>query len=166
MGIPSDIEIAQNAKLKPITEIAKDLGLSTDDIEQYGKYKAKIRPEVFQRLKDKPDGKLIVVSAIVPTKSGEGKTTMSVGLALALHKLNKRNIVVLRQPSLGPVFGIKGGAAGGGYSQVLPMEDINIHFTGDLHAITVAHNLLTAMLDNHIYHGNDLKIKSNSILCV
>ncbi|MHA2407446.1 MAG: formate--tetrahydrofolate ligase [Candidatus Ranarchaeia archaeon] len=162
--MPSDIEIAQSAKLKPITEIAKDLGLSVDDIEQYGKYKAKVLPEVYQRLKDKPDGKLIVVSAIVPTKTGEGKTTMSVGLALAMHKLNKRNIVVLRQPSLGPVFGIKGGAAGGGYSQVLPMEDINIHFTGDLHAITVAHNLLTAMLDNHIYRGNDLNIKSSRIL--
>ncbi len=164
MGIPSDIEIAQTAKLKPITEIAKELGLSEDDIEQYGKYKAKITPEVLKRLKDKPDGKLIVVSAIVPTKSGEGKTTMSVGLALALSKLKKKNIVVLRQPSLGPVFGIKGGAAGGGYSQVLPMEDINIHFTGDLHAITVAHNLLTAMLENHLYRGNKLGIKASSIL--
>jgi len=133
MAIPPDIEIAQSAELKPITEIAASLGLTDDDIEMYGKYKAKIKPEVLRSRQDKPDGKLIVVTAVTPTKTGEGKTTMAVGLAQALGQLGKKNIVVLRQPSLGPVFGIKGGAAGGGYAQVLPMEDINIHFTGDLH---------------------------------
>ena len=164
MGIPPDIEIAQSAKLKPITEIAAGLGLSEDDIEPYGKYKAKISLEVLKRLKDRPDGKLIVVSAVTPTKSGEGKTTMSIGLAQALGRLGVKHLVVLRQPSLGPVFGIKGGACGGGYAQVLPMEDINIHFTGDLHAITVAHDLLTSMLENHIYRGNKLNINIHEIL--
>ncbi len=164
MAIPPDIEIAQSAELKPITEIAESIGLSEDDIEQYGKYKAKIKPHVLKERKDKPDGKLIVVTAITPTKSGEGKTTMSVGLAQALGQLDKKNIVVLRQPSLGPVFGIKGGAAGGGYAQVLPMEDINIHFTGDLHAITCAHDLLTSLMENHIYRGNKLDIDIKNIM--
>lgn len=164
MAIPPDIEIAQSAKLKPITEIAAALGLTEDDIELYGKYKAKINPSVLKTRKDKPDGKLIAVTAVTPTKSGEGKTTMAVGLAQALGQLGKKNIVVLRQPSLGPVFGIKGGAAGGGYAQVLPMEDINIHFTGDLHAITCAHDLLTSLMENHIFRGNKLDIDLNSIM--
>lgn len=164
MAIPPDIEIAQSAKLKPIIEIAAALGLTEDDIELYGKYKAKINPSVLKNRKDKPDGKLIVVTAVTPTKSGEGKTTMAVGLAQALGQLGKKNIVVLRQPSLGPVFGIKGGAAGGGYAQVLPMEDINIHFTGDLHAITCAHDLLTSLMENHIFRGNKLDIDLNSIM--
>ncbi|UCD46104.1 MAG: formate--tetrahydrofolate ligase [Candidatus Bathyarchaeota archaeon] len=162
--MPPDIEIAQNAKLKPITEIAKGLGLSDDDIEPYGKNKAKISLEVMKRLKDKPDGKLIIVTAVTPTRTGEGKTTMAVGLAQALGQIGRKNIVVLRQPSLGPVFGIKGGACGGGYAQVLPMEDINIHFTGDLHAITVAHDLLTSLMENHIFRGNKLDIDIHSIL--
>ena len=164
MAIPPDIEIAQSAKLKPIIEIAAGLGLKEDDIELYGKYKAKIKPQVLRERMDKPDGKLIIVSAVTPTKSGEGKTTMAVGLAQALGKLGKRNIVVLRQPSLGPVFGIKGGAAGGGYAQVLPMEDINIHFTGDLHAITVAHDLLTSLMENHVFRGNDLDIDLKQVM--
>jgi formate--tetrahydrofolate ligase len=164
MAIPPDIEIAQSAKLKPITEIAASLGLAEDDIEPYGKYKAKIKPHVLIDRKGKPDGKLIIVSAVTPTKSGEGKTTMAVGLAQALGKLGKKNIVVLRQPSLGPVFGIKGGAAGGGYAQVLPMEDINIHFTGDLHAITVAHDLLTSLMENHVFRGNDLGIDMKQVM--
>jgi formate--tetrahydrofolate ligase len=164
MAIPSDIEIAQKAKLKPITEIAASIGLTEDDIEPYGKYKAKISLDVLNRLKDQPDGKIIVSTAITPTKTGEGKTTMAVGLAQAFGQIGKKNIVVLRQPSLGPVFGIKGGACGGGYAQVLPMEDINIHFTGDLHAITVAHDLLTSLMENHIYRGNKLDIDINQIL--
>ena len=164
INILSDIEIAQKANLKPISEIANGLSLSDEDIESYGKYKAKIKLEVLDRLKDKPDGKLILVSAITPTRSGEGKTTMTIGLGQALGKLGIKNLVVLRQPSLGPVFGIKGGACGGGYAQVLPMEDINIHFTGDLHAITVAHDLLTSMLENHIYRGNKLNIDLYEVL--
>jgi len=164
MAIPPDIEIAQSAKLKPIIEIAASLGLKEDDIELYGKYKAKIKPQVLRERMGKPDGKLIIVSAVTPTKSGEGKTTMAVGLAQALGKLGKRNIVILRQPSLGPVFGIKGGAAGGGYAQVLPMEDINIHFTGDLHAITVAHDLLTSLMENHVFRGNDLGIDMKQVM--
>ena len=164
MAIPPDIEIAQSAKLKPIIEIAASLGLTEDDIELYGKYKAKIKPHVLRQRQDKPDGKLIVVTAVTPTRSGEGKTTMSVGLAQALGHIGKRNIVVLRQPSLGPVFGIKGGAAGGGYAQVLPMEDINIHFTGDLHAITCAHDLLTSLMENHIFRGNELDIDTKNIM--
>jgi len=164
LEIPPDIEIAQNAKLKPITEIARGLGLSEEDIEPYGKHKAKISLNVLRRLSDQPDGKLILVSAVTPTRTGEGKTTMSIGLAQALGRLGMKNMVVLRQPSLGPVFGIKGGACGGGYSQVLPMEDINIHFTGDLHAITVVHDLLTSMLENHIYRGNKLNINIHEIL--
>jgi len=164
MAIPPDIEIAQSAELKPITEIAASLGLTDDDIEMYGKYKAKIKPEVLRSRQGKPDGKLIVVTAVTPTKTGEGKTTMAVGLAQALGQLGKKNIVVLRQPSLGPVFGIKGGAAGGGYAQVLPMEDINIHFTGDLHAITCAHDLLTSLMENHIYRGNELDIDIKNVM--
>jgi formate--tetrahydrofolate ligase len=164
MTIPPDIEIAQGAKLKPITEIAAGLGLSEDDIEPYGKYKAKINLNVTKRLKDRPDGKIIVVTAITPTRSGEGKTTMSIGLAQAFGQLNKKNIVVLRQASLAPVFGIKGGACGGGYAQVLPMEDINIHFTGDLHAITCAHDLLTSLMENHIFRGNELNIDLHEIM--
>jgi formate--tetrahydrofolate ligase len=164
MAIPPDIEIAQDAKLKPITEIAANLGLSDDDIEQYGKYKAKISLDVLRRNQDKPDGKLIVVSAVTPTNTGEGKTTMAVGLAQALGHLDKKNIVVLRQPSLGPVFGIKGGACGGGYAQVLPMEDINVHFTGDLHAITVAHDLLTSLMENSIHRKNKLDIDIHNVL--
>jgi formate--tetrahydrofolate ligase len=164
MAIPPDIEIAQSATLKPIMEIAADLGLNDDDIELYGKYKAKIKPHVLKERKDTPDGKLIIVTAVTPTKSGEGKTTMSVGLAQAFGQIGKKNIVVLRQPSLGPVFGIKGGAAGGGYAQVLPMEDINIHFTGDLHAITVAHDLLTSLMENTIFRGNKLDIDPHQIM--
>jgi formate--tetrahydrofolate ligase len=164
MAIPSDIEIAQKAKLKPITEIAAGLGLSVDDIEPYGKYKAKISLDVLKRLKDRPEGKLIIVTAVTPTKTGEGKTTMAIGLAQALGHLGKKNIVVLREPSLGPVFGIKGGACGGGYAQVVPMEDINLHFTGDLHAITVTHDLLTSLMENHIYRGNKLGISLYDIL--
>jgi formate--tetrahydrofolate ligase len=164
LEIPPDIEIAQNAKLKPITDIAKGLGLSEDDIERHGRYKAKIKLEVLKRLKDRSDGKLIIVTPDPPTRTGEGKTTMAIGLAQAMGKLEVNNIVVLRQPSLGPVFGIKGGACGGGYAQVLPMEDINIHFTGDLHAITVAHDLLTSMLENHIYRGNKLNVNVHEIL--
>ncbi len=164
MAIPPDIEIAQSAKLKPIVEIAASLGLTEDDIELYGKYKAKIKPQVLRQRQGNKDGKLIVVTAVTPTKSGEGKTTMSVGLAQALGHLGKKNIVVLRQPSLGPVFGIKGGAAGGGYAQVLPMEDINIHFTGDLHAITCAHDLLTSLMENHIFRGNELDIDTKNIM--
>ncbi|MCW4036847.1 MAG: formate--tetrahydrofolate ligase [Candidatus Bathyarchaeota archaeon] len=162
--MPPDIEIAQNAKLKPISGIAADLGLSEDDIEPYGKYKAKISLNVLKRLKDGPDGKLVIVTAVTPTRTGEGKTTMAIGLAQALGHLGKKNIVVLRQPSLGPVFGIKGGACGGGYAQVLPMEDINVHFTGDLHAITVAHDLLTSLMENHIFRGNKLDIDIHNIM--
>ncbi len=164
MAIPPDIEIAQAANMKHIKEIAGNLGLSEDDIEQYGKYKAKILPHVLKERQDKPDGKLIVVTAITPTKNGEGKTTMAVGLAQALGQLDKKNIVVLRQPSLGPVFGIKGGAAGGGYAQIVPMEDINIHFTGDLHAITCAHDLLTSLMENSIQRKNKHDIDTKQIM--
>jgi len=162
--VPSDIEIAQSAKMLPIVEIAKKIGLSEDDIELYGKYKAKISMEAIKRLQDKPDGKLILVTAINPTPAGEGKTTTSVGLADGLKKLNKNVIVCLREPSLGPSFGVKGGAAGGGYAQVVPMEDINLHFTGDFHAITYAHNLLAAMVDNHLQQGNALNIDPRQVI--
>lgn len=155
-----DIDIARNTKLEKITDIAKKIGLNEDDIELYGKYKAKISQEAISRLKDNKNGKLILVTAINPTPAGEGKTTTSIGLAQAFQKINKKVIVALREPSLGPCFGVKGGAAGGGYSQVAPMDEINLHFTGDFHAITTAHNLISAMIDNHIYHGNELNIKN------
>ena len=154
-----DIEIARNAKLKNINEIAKKLGIGEDYLEQYGKYKAKISLEYYNKIKDNKDGKLILVTAINPTPLGEGKTTASIGIADAFNKINKKAILTLREPSLGPVFGIKGGATGGGYSQVAPMEDINMHFTGDIHAITTANNLLSAMIDNHIWQGNELQIE-------
>lgn len=160
----SDIEIAQSTTMKPIMEIAESIGLDADDIELYGKYKAKISLQVWERLKDKPSGKLVLVTAINPTPAGEGKTTNTVGLGQALNILGKKAIIALREPSLGPSFGIKGGAAGGGYSQVVPMEDINLHFTGDIHAVTTAHNLLAAMLDNHIHQGNELNIDPRRIV--
>ena len=151
-----DIEIARNVQLEKITKIAEKLNIQEEQLEQYGKYKAKISPEVYENLKDKKDGKLILVTAINPTPLGEGKTTMAIGLADGLRKIGKNAILALREPSLGPVFGIKGGATGGGHSQIAPMEDINLHFTGDIHAITSANNLLSAMIDNHIYFGNEL----------
>ena len=151
-----DIEIARNTKLKKITEIAEKLNIEEENLEQYGKYKAKISLKAYEKLKDKKEGKLILVTAINPTPLGEGKTTMAIGLADGLKKIGKNAILALREPSLGPVFGIKGGATGGGHSQIAPMEDINLHFTGDIHAITSANNLLSAMIDNHIYFGNEL----------
>ncbi len=151
-----DIEIARNTKLKSINEIAKSINIPEEDIEQYGKYKAKISPKLYEKLKNKKDGKLVLVTAINPTPLGEGKTTMAIGLADGLRKINKNAVLALREPSLGPVFGIKGGATGGGHSQIAPMEDINLHFTGDIHAITSANNLLSSMIDNHIYFGNEL----------
>lgn len=154
----SDVEIAQEAAIRPIVEIAAKLGLSEEEIELYGRYKAKLSLGVWDKLKDKPDGKLVLVTAINPTPAGEGKTTTSVGLSDALQKLGKKAAVALREPSLGPCFGLKGGAAGGGYAQVVPMEDINLHFTGDFHAITSAHNLLAAVIDNHLQQGNELEI--------
>ncbi len=160
----SDIEIAQEATMKAITEIAGIIGLSEDDIELYGKYKAKVSLKVWERIKNRPSGKLVLVTAITPTPAGEGKTTNTVGLGMALNKLGKKAIIGLREPSLGPSFGIKGGAAGGGYSQVVPMEDINLHFTGDIHAVTTAHNLLAAILDNHIHQGNALNIDPRQIV--
>ena len=155
----TDIEIAKNAKLKKITEIAKDIGIMEDELEMYGKYKAKISSEVNENLKNKKDGKLILVTAMSPTPLGEGKTTISISIADGLRKIGKKSILALREPSLGPVFGVKGGATGGGHAQIAPMEDINLHFTGDIHAITTANNLLSAMIDNHIYHGNELEIE-------
>ena len=160
----TDIEIAQNAKMKKITEIAADLGVTEDYLEPYGHYKAKLSEQLFTKLKDKKDGKLILVTAINPTPAGEGKTTISVGLAQSMAKSGKKAILALREPSLGPVFGIKGGAAGGGYAQVVPMEDINLHFTGDMHAITAANNLLCAMIDNSMHQGNPLNIDQRRIL--
>ena len=154
-----DIEIARKTKLESITDIAKKIGIQEDELETYGKYKAKITGKTYSRLAEKKDGKLILVTAINPTPFGEGKTTVSIGLADGLAKLGKKSILALREPSLGPVFGIKGGATGGGYAQVAPMEDINLHFTGDIHAITSANNLLSAMIDNHLYFGNELKFK-------
>ncbi|MFZ5898311.1 MAG: formate--tetrahydrofolate ligase [Bacillota bacterium] len=159
-----DIEIARNAKLRPIVDVAADLGLSMDDIELYGKYKAKVSMDVCRRVKDSPHGKLIFTTAITPTPAGEGKTCTAVGLTQALGRLGKKVMLCLREPSLGPTFGIKGGAAGGGYSQVVPMEDINLHFTGDLHAISAAHNLLAAVIDNHLYNGNELQIDSRRVV--
>lgn len=159
----TDIEIAQNAKMMDINEIAASLGISSDEIDPYGHYKAKISDSVMERLKDKKDGKLILVTAVNPTPAGEGKTTVSIGLGEAMSQIGKKAIIALREPSLGPVFGIKGGAAGGGYSQVVPMEDINLHFTGDMHAITSANNLMCAMLDNSIQQGNELNIDPRRI---
>ncbi len=160
----SDIEIAQSAQLKPIREIAESIGLGESDFETYGNHIAKVRLETLDKFSDRKDGKLILVTAMTPTKFGEGKTLTSVGLGQALGKIGKKGMLALREPSLGPVFGIKGGAAGGGYSQVLPMADINLHFTGDIHAISTAHNLLAAMLDAHIHHGNELDIDVTNIM--
>ncbi len=160
----TDIEIAQAAKMKKILEIANELGISEDDVEPYGHYKAKLSEALFTKLADKEDGKLILVTAINPTPAGEGKTTISVGLAESMAKIGKNAVLALREPSLGPVFGIKGGAAGGGYAQVVPMEDINLHFTGDMHAITAANNLLCALIDNHIQQGNALGIDQRRIM--
>ena len=160
----TDIEIAQQAELLPIRNIAEKIEIHEDDLEYYGKYKAKLSEALFKKLERKPNGKLILVTAVNPTPAGEGKTTVSVGLAQAMTRLGKKTMLALREPSLGPVFGIKGGAAGGGYSQVLPMEDINLHFTGDMHAITAANNLLCAMIDNHMQQGNQLQIDQRRIL--
>ncbi|WP_291571042.1 formate--tetrahydrofolate ligase [Clostridium sp. UBA4548] len=160
----SDIEIAQKAKMLPILEMAKGIGLTDDDIELYGKYKGKISLDVLKRNENKQDGKLILVTAINPTPAGEGKSTVTIGLGQALCSIGKNAVIALREPSLGPVFGVKGGAAGGGYAQVVPMEDINLHFTGDMHAITAANNLLSAAIDNHIHQGNELKIDSRRII--
>ncbi len=160
----SDIEIAQEAQLKPIVKIAEQLGISDDELELYGKYKAKISNSCIERLKKNKDGKLILVTAINPTPAGEGKTTTTVGLGQAFGKLNKKAIIALREPSLGPCFGVKGGAAGGGNAQVVPMEDLNLHFTGDFHAITTANNLLAALLDNHIQQGNQLRIDTRQVI--
>ncbi|MDM8195828.1 formate--tetrahydrofolate ligase [Massilimicrobiota sp. An142] len=160
----TDVEIAQSAKMKPIKEIAEKVGLDEDDLELYGKYKAKISLEAISQLKEKENGKLILVTAINPTPAGEGKTTTMIGLSQALNKLGKKSVVAMREPSLGPCFGVKGGAAGGGYAQVVPMEDINLHFTGDIHAITTANNLIAAMLDNSIQQGNPLDIDTRQIV--
>ncbi|HOV26163.1 MAG TPA: formate--tetrahydrofolate ligase [Pseudobacteroides sp.] len=160
----TDIEIAQQCSMLPITKIAEEIGLTAEEIELYGKYKAKITENVWERLKDKKDGKLVLVTAINPTPAGEGKTTTTVGLGQAMKKIGKKAIIALREPSLGPVMGVKGGAAGGGYSQVVPMEDINLHFTGDMHAITTANNLLSAAIDNHIHQGNSLGIDIRQIV--
>ena len=160
----SDIEIAQQVKMQPVTEIAEKLGIDQDDLELYGKYKAKLSYDLIRKVEDRKPGKLVLVTAITPTPAGEGKSTTTVGLAQGLQKIGKKVIVALREPSLGPCFGIKGGAAGGGYSQVVPMEDINLHFTGDFHAITSAHMLLSAMLDNSIQQGNPLNIDPRRII--
>lgn len=160
----TDIEIAQQTKLRPIAEIAEELGVRNEELEPYGRFKAKLNDDLVTRLQDKPDGKLILVTAINPTPAGEGKTTTTAGLGQAMAKIGKKAVIALREPSLGPVFGVKGGAAGGGYAQVLPMEDINLHFTGDMHAITSANNLLCAMLDNHLQQGNLLGIDQRRIL--
>ncbi|HUD08855.1 MAG TPA: formate--tetrahydrofolate ligase [Candidatus Saccharimonadales bacterium] len=159
----SDIEIAQKAKMKPVKDIAGLVGIGENDLELYGDYKAKLKPELWEKIKSNPDGKLILVTAINPTPAGEGKTTISIGLAQAFNKLGKYAVLALREPSLGPCMGIKGGAAGGGYAQVMPMEDINLHFTGDIHAVTAANNLLASLIDNHIYFGNKLEIDLQNI---
>lgn len=164
MGVKSDIEIAQEAQMLDIREVVAKVGVAEDDLELYGKYKAKISDDLYSKLEDKKDGKLILVTAINPTPAGEGKTTITIGLTQALNKMGKKSVAALREPSLGPCFGIKGGAAGGGYSQVVPMEELNLHFTGDFHAITSANNLLAAMLDNHIMHGNELRIDTKHIV--
>ena len=160
----TDIQIAQEATLIPIKEVAESIGIKEDDLELYGKYKAKLTDELWDEIKNRPDGKLVLVTAINPTPAGEGKTTTSVGLGQAMAKIGKKAIIALREPSLGPCFGVKGGAAGGGYAQVVPMEDLNLHFTGDFHAITSANNLLAAMLDNHIQQGNELQIDPRQIV--
>ena len=160
----TDIQIAQEAKMSHIREVAQTLGIQEDELELYGKYKAKLSDEAWNNVKDRPDGKLVLVTAINPTPAGEGKTTTTVGLGQAMAKLNKKAVIALREPSLGPCFGIKGGAAGGGYAQVVPMEDLNLHFTGDFHAITSANNLLAAMLDNHIQQGNALQIDPRQVV--
>ena len=160
----TDIQIAKEAKMLPITEIAKTLGIEDDELELYGKYKAKITDDFLKRTADRKNGKLILVTAINPTPAGEGKTTTSVGLGMAMNKIGKKTVIALREPSLGPVFGVKGGAAGGGYAQVVPMDDINLHFTGDFHAITAANNLLSAIIDNHLQQGNELGIDQRRIL--
>ena len=164
MGVKSDIEIAQEAQMLDIREVAAKVGVAEDDLELYGKYKAKISDDLYSKLEDKKDGKLILVTAINPTPAGEGKTTITIGLTQALNKMGKKSVAALREPSLGPCFGIKGGSAGGGYSQVVPIEELNLHFTGDFHAITSANNLLAAMLDNHIMHGNELRIDTKHIV--
>jgi formate--tetrahydrofolate ligase len=160
----TDIQIAQSTKLKPITSVAESIGIKESDLELYGRYKAKISQEYIKKTKDNKDGKLILVTSINPTPAGEGKTTITVGLGQAMNLIGKKTVIALREPSLGPTMGIKGGATGGGYSQVLPMEDINLHFTGDLHAITAANNLLAAVIDNHIYQGNELDINVNRVI--
>ena len=152
----TDIEIAQEARMLPITQVAEKCGIEEEDLELYGKYKAKLSDSLWEKIKDRPDGKLVLVTAINPTPAGEGKTTTTVGLGEALGRMGVKSLIALREPSLGPCFGIKGGAAGGGYAQAVPMEDLNLHFTGDFHAITSANNLLAAMLDNHIQQGNAL----------
>ena len=163
MEFKPDIQIAQEAEMLKITEIAKEAGIDEKYLEQYGNYKAKVDYNLLAEMQDTPDAKMILVTAISPTPAGEGKTTTSVGLGDALHKLGKKTMIALREPSLGPVFGVKGGAAGGGYAQVVPMEDINLHFTGDFHAIGAANNLIAAMLDNHIQQGNVLGIDPRRI---
>ena len=160
----TDIEIAQEAKMLHIRDVAAKLGITEDGLEYYGKYKAKLADSLWGEVKDNKDGKLVLVTAVNPTPAGEGKTTTTVGIGEAMAKLGKKAAIALREPSLGPCFGIKGGAAGGGYAQAVPMEDLNLHFTGDFHAITSANNLLAAMLDNHIQHGNALKIDTNQVV--
>lgn len=160
----TDIEIAQEAKLDHIVDVAGKIGIEADDLELYGKYKAKISDDYMERIQSNPDGKLILVTAINPTPAGEGKTTTSIGLGQAFYKMGRKAVIALREPSLGPCFGIKGGAAGGGYAQVVPMEDLNLHFTGDFHAITSANNLLAALLDNHIQQGNELGIDTRQVV--
>ena len=160
----TDIQIAQEAQMAHIKEVAASIGIREEDLEFYGKYKAKLSDELWEKIKDKKDGKLVLVTAINPTPAGEGKTTTTVGLGQAMAKLGKKALIALREPSLGPCFGIKGGAAGGGYAQVVPMEDLNLHFTGDFHAITSANNLLAALLDNHIQQGNELGIDPRQVV--
>lgn len=160
----TDIQIAKESKLEPIESVADKIGLAKSDLELYGEYKAKLKPQLWEKIKKQKDGKLILVTAISPTPAGEGKTTTSIGLAMAMNRLGKKTMLALREPSLGPCMGVKGGAAGGGYSQVMPMDEINLHFTGDLHAITTANNLLSAIIDNHIFQGNELKIDARQIL--
>src|ERR671927_116474 len=163
-SVKSDIEIAQASKMKPIVEIAENIGLLENDLELYGKYKAKISNEALNKIKANNDGKIILVTSINPTPAGEGKSTVTVGLADAFNRIGKKVMIAMREPSLGPTMGIKGGATGGGYSQVLPMEDINLHFTGDFHAITTANNALAALIDNHLQQGNQLRIDQRRIV--